>query len=120
MHGRPPPQVDRPLRSLRIHVPVATVALGLLIGLFVWAGPASGGTRAAGGNPSAFRAIDFNQPATLAWSLQLVGPATEALRDVTCSTSGRPVFVCHGVSPDGTEATVQILVAPNGASWASQ
>ena len=102
-------------------VAVAVLALALLIGCLLWAGgPPSRGGPPATGSPAALRAIDFNQPATLARSLQLVGPDSDALREVKCSARRRQLFVCHGLSPNGAEATVQILVANNGASWTSQ
>lgn len=117
--GRREP-VDEPLRPLRIHVPVAMLALGLLVGLLVWGGPRSSGGAASAGPPAASHRIDFNEPATLAWSVQLVGPEADALRDVTCSTVGHQTFICQGRLPDGTEATLRVHVAERGTSWTSE
>jgi len=108
------------LGFLRIHLPVAVLALGLLTGFLIWAGPPERRGPASAELPPASGAIDFNEPATLAWSLQLVGPEADALREVTCSSTGQQIFICHGRSPDGTEATVRIHVSENGTSWTSE
>jgi hypothetical protein len=102
-------------------VVLATLVCGLLIGLLASAGsPIDGGAASTAASPSALRTIDFNQPATLAWSLRLGTGSETSLRGATCSASGRHVFICHGESSNGAEATVRILVADNGASWTTQ
>lgn len=97
---------------------VFSVTVGLLIGLLIWAGSLTlGGASPTEGGRSALRTIDFNQPAMLAWSLQLPGPGSDTLRHARCSARGLHVFICHGEAANGAEATIRILVASNGSKF---
>jgi hypothetical protein len=99
----------------------ALVAVGVLVGLLVWAlGPTGPITAPVRTSPPARRAIDFNNPQTLAWSIQLGEPGPEALHDLRCSPDVGQVFICRGISPTGAAAMVRIRVAGDGASWTSQ
>ena len=134
MHGRPTSHETEPLAEREKHdavttttkpfrtrdVALALVAFHLLIGFLVFGSLHVQGAPASEERPSPLRTIDFNQPTTLAWSLQLMGLGSTALRDVKCTNRRTQVFICHGVSANGAVATVRIVVANNGASWTSQ
>ncbi len=76
-------------------------------------------TNATPSNERNAQPFDFNNPTTLAWSLELGGTTTAALHDATCThTTGR-VYECHGRTPDNTPETEELTVSINGGSWES-
>ena len=94
------------------------VVLGALTVGTTWAGnglPAS----ATSNPPPAGQAIDFNDPITLAWSIQAPGGPRERLHDVICIRTAARAFTCRGEAFTGKHVVVLATVSRNGLSWSS-
>jgi hypothetical protein len=63
--------------------------------------------------------IDFNDPTTLAWSLELGGTPAGAPHDVSCTNTTGRIFACTGLTPDQQKETEEVTVSPDGSSWAT-
>ena len=97
----------------------------LLSGLVVLGALAAGSTWVQYGMPAsasplpASQAIDFNDPITLAWSVQAPGGPRERLHDVICIRTAAQSFTCRGEALTGKHIVVLATVSRNGLSWSS-
>ncbi len=96
------------------------VVLGALGAGVVWAGTGTSASATSVPPSEISRVIDFNDPATLAWSVQLPGGPRQRLHDVTCWRTDGQSFECRGVAWNSKKRSVIATVSVDGASWTSQ
>jgi hypothetical protein len=94
---------------------------GLLVAI-LFAG-STGGFAPANASPShprSLRAIDFNDPVTLARWIERGSMPDRALHDVVCTNVERHNFSCRGFATDGTDYEERVHVSADGSSWNSR
>ena len=96
------------------------VVLGALAGGIVWAGNGTSAFAHSGSPERNTRVVNFNDAATLAWSVQIPGGPRERLHGVTCRRTNGQSFACHGMTWNGKKSLVLATVSGDGASWSSR
>lgn len=99
----------------------------LLNGIVVFGALATGSIWVSNGLPAsatagplpARQAINFDDPGTLAWSIQAPGGPRERLHNVICVRTAEQSFTCRGEALTGKHVVVLATVSRNGLSWSS-